>query len=40
MPNNKWVWIAIGIAVGMFVVPIAMGYIGGIGGATVARSGV
>lgn len=39
MPSNKWVLIAIGIAVGMFVIPIAMGYISGIGAST-ARIGV
>lgn len=40
MPNNKWVLIAIGVALGMFVIPIAMGYLSGIGQASAPTKGV
>jgi hypothetical protein len=33
MPSNKWVLLAIGVAVGMFVIPIIMGYASGVAGA-------
>jgi hypothetical protein len=36
MPSNKWILIGIGIALGVFVIPIVMGYISGIGGASTA----
>lgn len=40
MPSNKWVLIAIGIALGMFVVPIAMGYLSGISAGSAPSKGM
>lgn len=33
MPNNKWVWIIVGILLGIFVIPFVTARLGGRGGA-------